>query len=132
MKWKEEDLPALRELEVTVVGVWAEHAEMSDHTAGRAYDAAFQLYRARLRKHEPRPPGLTGLDLDTFNAVREVCERLLTTGAQPLKGVPTGNTNPLTLEKLVEYLRELTRSVERHTKLSGRYGYLGFVRRYIP
>jgi hypothetical protein len=43
-----------------------------------------------------------------------------------------GNTNPLTVEKLVEYLHELFRSVERHTKLGGRRGYLEFVRGFIP
>ena len=60
------------------------------------------------------------------------CEKLLASGANPVKGMPEGNTNPLRLEKLVEYLRELTRSVERHTKLGGRRGYLEFVRRFIP
>jgi hypothetical protein len=132
MTWKDEDLPALRELESTVLRIWTSHEEMNDYTVGRAYDAAYQLYRARLRGREPKPPALSGLDLDTFNAVREVCEKLLTTGADPVKGVPRGNTNPPTLEKLVDYLRALMRSVERHTKLGGRCGYLEFVRDFIP
>ena len=59
-------------------------------------------------------------------------EKLLTTGADPVKGVPRANTNPPTLEKLVDYLRALMRSVERHTKLGGRCGYLEFVREFIP
>ncbi len=132
MTWKEEDLPALRELESTVLRIWLSHAEMNDYTAGRAYDAAHQFYRARLRGREPRPPALNGLDLDTFNAIREVCEKLLVSGADSVTGMPNGKTNPLSLEKLVEYLRELTRSVERHTKLGGRWGYLEFVRTFIP
>lgn len=132
MTWKEEDLPALRELESTIVRIWSGHEEMNDYSAGRAYDAAYQLYRARMRGREPRPPALNGLDLDTFNAVREVCEKLLASGAEPVKGMPKGNTNPISPEKLLEYLRELSRSVERHTKLSGRCGYLEFVRKFIP
>lgn len=129
---KDEDLPALRALESTLLRIWSDHPEMNDYTAGRAYDAAHQLYRARLRGREPKPPTLNGLDLDTFNAVREVCEKLLASGADPVKGMPEGNAHPLTLEKLVEYLRELKHSVERHTQLGGRCGYLEFVRRFIP
>jgi hypothetical protein len=105
---------------------------MTDYTAGRAYETAFQLYRARLRGREPKPAALTGLDLETFHAIRDVCEKLLTTGAQPIEDFPDGNSAPVSVEKLVEYLRELNRSVERHTKHGGRHGYLEFVRAFIP
>jgi hypothetical protein len=132
MKWKEEDLPALRELESTVLRLWLKHETMNDYTAGRAYDAAYQVYRARLRGQEPKPVNASGLDREACDAVQQICEKLLATGATPLKGRPGGNTNPLALEKLVEYLRELTRSVERHTKHGGRCGYLAFVRSFIP
>jgi hypothetical protein len=132
MTWKEEDLPALRELESTSLGVWKSHPEMTDHAVARAYEAGFQLYRARLRGQEPKPPGLSGFDLEYFQTVCAVCEKILASGADPVKGMPNGNTNPVKLEKLVEYLRELTRSVERHTKLGGRCGYLEFVQKFIP
>ena len=132
MTWKDEDLPALRELESTVLRIWSGHEAMNDYAAGRAFDAAYQFYRARLRGRESKPPALNGLDLETYNAVQKACEKLLTTGAAPVKGMPKGNTNPVSVEKLVEYLRELTRSVERHTKLGGRCGYLEFVRNFIP
>lgn len=131
MTWKEDDLPALKELESTALRIWSGHGEMTDYTAGRAYDAAYQLYRARLRGHDPKPPALTGLDLETFNAVQGVCEKLLTAGAQPFKGMLNRNLPPPTLEKLVEYLHELHRSVERHTKSGGRRGYLEFLKNYI-
>jgi hypothetical protein len=39
---------------------------------------------------------------------------------------------PVPLEKLVGYLRELARSVERHTLISGRQGYLTFIDKYVP
>ena len=51
--------------------------------------------------------------------------------AAPIPGLPEGNTKPVAIEKLVEYLRELQRSVERHTKLGGRQGYLQFVRDHL-
>jgi hypothetical protein len=132
MKWKEADLPALRELESTVLTLASAHAEANDYCVGRAYESAYQHYRASLRGHEPKPPALTGLDLDLFNAVQKVSQKLLASGASPVQGMPDGNTNPLPLEKLVEYLCELANSVERHTKLGGRCGYLEFLRKFIP
>jgi hypothetical protein len=132
MTWKDEDMPALRELESAVVGTWLRHAELNDYAAGRAYAAAFQHYRARLRNHPPKPPDLSGLDLETFNALQKACEQLRASGAAPLKGMPEGDPKPVSQERLVEYLRELARSVERHTKFGGRRGYLEFVRSYLP
>jgi hypothetical protein len=130
---KDEDLPSLRELESCILRVWDDHDEMNDYTVGRAYEAAYRYYRTVSRGGQPAPPVLTGLDLETYNAVQAVCEKLLKTGATSFKGMPKeGNTNPQTPEKLVEYLRELMRSVERHTKSGGRQGYLEFVGEFIP
>ena len=132
MKWNDEDLPPLRELEHCIVQIWDAHDEMNDYTAGRAYEAAYKFYRTVARGGQPTAPTLTGLDLETYNAVQKVCGKLLTTGAEPFKGSSKpGDTNPLTAEKLVEYLRELGRSVERHTKLGGRKGYLEFLSGYF-
>ena len=132
MTWKDEDLPALRLLESTVLRLWSGQPEMNDHTVSWAYTTAYQRYRARLRGRDPKPHTLSGLDLVTFTAVEEACEKLLSSGADSVKGAPTGNTDPIPLAKLVEYLRELVRSVERHTKLGGRHGYLEFVQTFIP
>ena len=132
MNWKDEDLPPLRELESTVLRLWMTHRELNNYNVGRAYEAAYQLYRARVRGREPKPPSLDGVDLAAFHAVRDCCEKLLASGAEPIKGLAAGNTQPVPAEKLVEYLRELARSVERHTRLSGRYGYLEVIRKYVP
>ncbi|MGA2244357.1 MAG: hypothetical protein ABSH48_05095 [Verrucomicrobiota bacterium] len=132
MNWKDADLPALQELEAAVLAVWKTHSDMNDYAAGRAYEAAHQIYRARARGREPRPAGLDGLDRETFDAVQKVCEKLLASGPNPLAASPQGPANPVALGKLVEYLRELARSVERHTKLGGRRGYLEFIAKFIP
>ena|SRR5579871_3911401 len=133
MKWKDEELPALRELEYCIVQIWDAHDEMTDYTAGRAYEAAYKFYRNVARGGQPAAPTLTGLDLETFNALQKVCEKLLATGAEPFEGMSKqANTEPLTAEKLVEFLRELGRSVERHTELGGRKGYIEFLSSYFP
>lgn len=131
MRWKDEDLPALRELETAVVELWRKHPDMTDYVASRAFEGAFQIYRALSRGHEPKPPAASGLDAVAFSLVRTVCEKLLTDGPAPMKNNPRGDTDPVPLPKLVEYLRELQNSVRRHTQLGGRQGYLNFVSGFL-
>ncbi len=132
MKWKDEDLPALHELESAVLVFWRRQPELTNYVALRAYEAAYQHYRDRARGHEPKPVALSGSDLELFHTIQPVCEKLLSTGAAGMKGLSTGNTPPLSVEKLVAYLRELHRSVERHTELGGRRGYYDFLEQFIP
>ena len=132
MQWKDEELPALQEMESALVALWRKHPDMTDYTAGRAYEGAFQIYRALSRGHQPKPSTASGADAEALAALRSVCERLAATGSAPVKNHPRGNTGPVPLARLVDYLRELQRSVERHTALGGRQGYLNFVRGFIP
>ena len=74
MKITDDKLDILQNLESSVVGIWRAHPEMSDYTALRAYEAAFQTYRAELRGHAPKPSGLSGLDAAAFEAVKAMCE----------------------------------------------------------
>ena len=131
MQWKDEDLCALRELEAVMVELWREHTDMTDYVARRAYESAFQIYRALNRGHQPKPASAQGTDADALKHIRVVCERLLADGPVPVKNNPRGNTAPVPIAKLVEYLRELERSVGRHTALGGRQGYLNFVRGFL-
>ncbi len=132
MQWKDEDLPAMRELESVIVELWRKHPDMTDYVAGRAYEGAFQIYRAVNRGHQPKPVAAQGVDAEAMDAIRAVCERLLAKCPAPMKNNPRGNIEMLPLAKLLEYLRELQRSVERHTDLGGRQGYLNFVRGFFP
>jgi hypothetical protein len=130
MKWSDENLDILQNLEFSVVQVWHSHPEMTDYAALRAYQAAFKYYRDQFRGHTATPPSLTGLDGEAFQAVFEMCEIRLGRRAGPDKKF--AGIEPITLEKLVGCLRELAKSVERHTLMSGRQGYLAFVEKYLP
>jgi hypothetical protein len=39
---------------------------------------------------------------------------------------------PVSLELLIDCLRELARSTERHTKAGGKQGYLTFINQFLP
>jgi len=130
MKWTEDKLDVLQNLEFSVVGVWRAHREMTDYAALHAYEAAFQLYRAELRGRPPKPPVLEGLDATTYTALKAMCDFRLGRGPSPVPGPEEIPGIPL--EKLVDCLRELAKSVERHTKHGGRQGYLAFISQFLP
>ena len=130
MKITDDKLDILQNLEFSIVGIWRAHPKMSDYTALRAYEAAFQTYRAEMRGHAPKPPGLSGLDAAAFEAVNAVCEFRL--GRNP-DLMPDGESIiPISLQLLLDCLRELVKSVERHTKTDGRQGYLTFIDEFLP
>src|SRR5260221_322234 len=122
VKWTNDKLDILQNLEFSVVEFWRKHPEMTDYTALRAYESAFQSYRAEQRGHSPKPHSLSGLDASVFGGVRGMCEFRLGRGPCPLAGPE--RVPPILLDTLVDCLRELAKSVERHTKLGGRQGYL--------
>lgn len=126
MKFAEENLDVLQNLEFAIVEVWRANPEMTDYTAQRAYEAARQYYRAELRGNPPQPPTLTGLDATAFAALKQMCEFRLGRNAGPPseEDVPV---TPIPVEKLIACLQELARSVERHTRSGGRQGYLQFI-----
>jgi hypothetical protein len=130
MKWTDDNLDILQNLELSVMEVGRAHREMTDHAALRAYEAAFQFYRAEARGRTPRPHGLSGLDATAFEAVKAMCGFRLGRNGCPVdapEGIP-----PVPLEKIVDCLRELSKSVQRHTRMGGRQGYLTFVDRFLP
>jgi hypothetical protein len=130
MKWTDEDVAVLQNLEFSVVQVWRANPDMTDYAALRAYEAAFKVYRDQARGHIPKPPTLTGLDSTTFEAVTAMCEFRLGRRAGPAEDLHVAP--PVPLDKMVSYLRELAKSVERHTWMSGRQGYLTFIDKYVP
>src|SRR5436190_21981989 len=111
MNWNSDDLAALQELETTIAGIFRTHPDMTDYVVDRAYEGAFQIYRALNRGHQPKPTTLRGLDAEALEAVRATCERFHTSGAAPLIKTTGGNTPPVPLPQMLEYLRELQRSV---------------------
>lgn len=123
------NLDVLQNLESAVIEVWRSHPEMSDHVVGRAYEAVFERYRTEMRGHQVSPCKLTGLDREVFDALFPLCEWRL--GRAETKGMPAGLSATIPVAELVDCLRDLKRSVERHTKNGGRQGYLQFVAQFV-
>ncbi len=129
MKWQEENLDVLQNLEFAVVEVWRAHPEMTDYSALRAYEAARQHYRAEQRGKPAPASGLTGLDAVAFEELKKMCEFRLRRDPGPPSAEEEEDPGfpPIPLEKLIACLQELAKSVERHTRSGGRQGYLTFI-----
>jgi len=117
----------LQVLEGCIVSVWENNPAMTDYTALRAFELAFQFYRNEARGHTPKPPSPTGLDAIAYEAVRNACEIRLGHGTPGVGPAPV----PVPVTVLVDCLRRLKKSVELHTSLQGRTGYLNFVKDYV-
>jgi hypothetical protein len=129
VKWADDNLDLLQNMELSVVEIWRAHPEMSDHVALRAYEAAFQFYRAEPRGHTPKPHALTGLDAATFDAVRAMCDFRLARGHCPVPG--PADMPAIPLQEIVDCLRGLSKFVARHTKLGSRQGSLTFIEGFL-
>jgi hypothetical protein len=129
MDESDEALEILQNLEATVVAVWRANPEMTDHAVARAYEAAFRICKAELQGHARKDPDLKGIDAVLFQAIDDVCNFRL--GRNSSFGPLDPDVKPITLEFLLERLRELMKSVERHTRVQGRQGYLGFIKQFI-
>ena len=114
---------------MAVVQVWRQNPHISDHVAARAYEAAFERYRAEARGHQPKPCALTGVDRTVCDAVTAACEVRLGRGTAPKGPLPI---TTISVEDLVDGLRQLRKSVERNTRGGGRQGYLRFVDEFLP
>jgi hypothetical protein len=120
----------LQNLESVVISTFRRNPEMTDHVVLRAYEAAYERYRAEQRGHAPKPHGLAGLDAATFDAVCAICEFRLGRDSGPDPGGPP--VESISAEEIVACLRRLMRSVNLHTRRAGRQGYLTYVERFLP
>lgn len=120
----------LQNIEAVVIATFRKNPGMTDYVALRAYEAAYQRYRAEQRGHAPKPHGLSGLDVTTYEAVSAICEFRLGRDPGPDPGGPP--VEPISAEEIVACLRRLTRSVKLHTERAGRQGYVTYVAHFLP
>jgi len=131
MKFAEENLDVLQNLEFAIVEVWRAHPEMTGLLgATRLRNGPSVLSCPSNAASRPRRPPLTGLDAAAFESLKAMCEFRLgrATGPPADSDVPVP---PIPVEKLIACLQELAKSVERHTHSGGRQGYLQFIGQFL-
>lgn len=129
MSTTEDHLDILQNMEAAICAVFRKNPTMTDYVAQRAYEAAFERYRAEQRGHRVKPHTLSGLDAEACDAVCAVCEFRL--GRAPLPGITQPPPAPVTAGGITDCLRKLAKSVKLHTERAGRQGYLTFISRFV-
>ena len=72
---------------------------------------------------------IRSLDAIVFDSIKAICEFRL--GRDPGVDARLLGGAALRVEELVDCLRELVKSVKRHTDSGGRQGYLTFIDRFL-
>ena len=124
-----DNIDLLQNLEFVVIQVWRTNPDMPDSAVLRAYEASFQWFKDELRGHTPKPPSLRGLEVDTYAAVKAMCDARLGRFRSEPSG--PGDVAPVEVSEVVDALRKLIKSVERHGRTGGRQGYLRFISQFI-
>lgn len=123
----EDHLDVLQNIEFAVAEVWKENPALNNYNVMRAYECAFEHYRALSREQQPKASTLTGLDGEVFQKVKEMCDwRLGLSKTEKPEELP-----PIPLEDMLACLRKLRKSVELWTKQGGRQGYLQFIDQFL-
>ncbi|MGH8610778.1 MAG: hypothetical protein ACREYF_01710 [Gammaproteobacteria bacterium] len=131
--WDEKHLDVLQNIELAIVSVFSEHADLRDREVMHALDAAVAHYRAVGRGHVPTPDRITGQAAEVLDHIYATCEYRLDRGSlEPVEAeqrLPPGTEK--TTEEILFCLRKIRKSVERWSNQAGPQGYLQFVRQYV-
>lgn len=130
MKFEDEYLDVLQNIEFAIISVYREHSDLRDYAVMRALDALIEYYRAESRGHSSKKFNLPEKETLVFQRTKDLCEFRL--GRRDLGtnvGVPPIKAN--TVDEILACLRRIRRSVDRWNKLGGQQGYLNFASQFI-
>lgn len=130
MTFEEKYLDVLQNLEFMIVNTYRENNNLIDFDVLIVLDAIMNFYVSGIRGKEPRNFNLSGKQLDLYQAVKEVAEFRIT-GKTKDDEVNEYETEPITVNELLDCLKRIKKSVQFWTKEAGRQGYLNYVSNFI-
>jgi lysyl-tRNA synthetase class II len=133
LKFEEEYLDVLQNIEFSIVKVYRQHPEMADWDALDAIEALIRSYTAEARGRSRPKIRFSDLSKLVFETVETMCEwrlgreRLLAEDDKP----SDVTMEPKTMDEIIACLKRVRKSIRRWNKESGRQGYLNFVSEFI-
>jgi hypothetical protein len=130
MKFEDEYLDVLQNIEFAIVSVYREQPELRDYAVMRALDALIQYYRAESRGQAPKQVNLPEKEALIVERIQALCEFRLGRGGL---GTEAGAlpTKDKTIDEILACLRRIRKSVDRWNKHGGPQGYLKFASQFI-
>ncbi len=130
MRFEEEYLDVLQNIETAINVLRKDHPELSDYQVDSALEALGRTYQREKVGGEavlPKP----GLSREVYNSVRMVCEwRLGRENMVDDEGQPM-SSEALTIDEIQACLKHLRKSITTWTKHGGSQGYLNYIRQFL-
>lgn len=129
---EEEYLDVLQNIEMAIVGVYRDHAELADFQVDQALEALWRSYQREKTGGTPTPPK-GSLSQEVYQAVKVMCDwRLGRENLVDEEGQPMGIVTPLSVDEIQACLKRLRRSIEKWNNRGGTQGYLNYIRQFLP
>ena len=114
--WIDEHLDLLQNIEATIAELYRDDFELEDWDVTEALSALIKKYNAEVRGRNLRMPRLTERSARLFDAIVEI----LTVRGAMIEEAETPADR-------LRALKEIRSSVQRHSKIHGKQGYLDFI-----
>ncbi|HOX16679.1 MAG TPA: hypothetical protein PLP18_11200 [Smithellaceae bacterium] len=117
----------LQNSEFAIVSVYHQHPKMTDYAVMRSLEAIINHYASEITGRTPRTFPLDETEKEIYRKVQDVCEWRL---GRP-SAIGMLETKPVSLDEIIQCLKEILKSVEKWNKHEGIQGYLRFVSQYV-
>lgn len=126
--------PVLFNIEVALVGVYGEDAEMTDWEAEQAITTLIRAYQAEQRGRKPRLSHVNRLTEQAYEVVRQVCEWHLGR-TEELPEVKTLSSfveeRSVSISETIDCLKRIRKSIQLWHKEYGRRGYYDYISQFL-
>jgi hypothetical protein len=126
--FEDEYLDVLQNIEMAIVNVYREHADLLDYDVDKVLNLLWKEYRnEKINKATPKPILNANAQL-VYDRVRQICEWRLGR-AETTVGDEFATVNPesVSIDEILACLKRILKSVEMWNKEGGRQGYLYFI-----
>jgi hypothetical protein len=125
----------LQNLEFPIVTYYRQHSELIDGEALTAIETLIRIYGAEAQGKQIGARPVRGIASQVMTAVQQVCEwRLGREQPADIAGSlpPSTDMSIITVNELVDCLKQIQSSIKFWSKQGGRQGYLKYVNGFFP
>ena len=125
---EDEHMDVLQNIEMTILSVYREHADLMDYDVDKVLNLLWTEYRhEKINKTTPKPMLNANAQL-VYDRVGQICEwRLgrnkMTVGPEFVRAKP----EPVSIDDILACLKRILKSIKLWNKEGGRQGYLYFI-----
>ena len=131
MDYEEEHLDIIHNIESVVISIYRERRDLTDYEVDKAYAAIYQSLR---NEQIGKPPVIPSGELTTrvYDGVTQMINWRLGRSTQiAQKFALSDMLEPVSVEVVMQCLKQLRKSIELWSKEGGRQGYLFYISQFL-